>query len=146
MMVFAVQAASSAVRGWPSDHLPGFTLNVQVSPSAEVCQPLSAQSPSILKFASYCTSTGYVLVNATYDAALNATNGFMESYPSVVPIVSRPPFLTDAPLSPVPADPDGDDEPPPQPAQNSDHHGRPQQSVELHVRSSLVCSASPAPS
>ena len=35
-MVLPVQAASSAVSGLPSDHLPGLTLNVQVSPSFEV--------------------------------------------------------------------------------------------------------------
>src|SRR3954454_11623217 len=78
MIVLPVQAASSAVRGWPSDHLPGLTLNVHTRPSGEVSQ-LLAQSPSILKSSSYCTSTGYVLVKVTYDCALKATNGFIES-------------------------------------------------------------------
>src|SRR5918999_6116464 len=47
-MVFPVHAASAAVRGLPSDHLPpGLRLKVHVRPSG-VCDQSSAQSPSIL--------------------------------------------------------------------------------------------------
>ena len=51
-IVLPVQAASSAVSGFPSDHLPGLTVNVQVRPSLDVFQDV-AQSPTILKFVSY---------------------------------------------------------------------------------------------
>ncbi len=62
-----VQAASAAVSGLPSDHLPpGFRWNVQVSPSAE-CDQLVAQSPSSFGPGPYCTSCGYSITNALYD-------------------------------------------------------------------------------
>ncbi len=56
-IVLPVQAASSAVRGLPSDHLPGLSVKVQVRPSFDVFHDL-AQSPMILKCVSYCTSVG----------------------------------------------------------------------------------------
>ena len=57
MIVLPVQAASSAVRGLPSDHLPGLRWKVQVLPSLETSQ-VFAQSPIILNLVSYCTSVG----------------------------------------------------------------------------------------
>jgi len=56
-----VYAASLAVSGCPSDHLPGLSLNVHVRPSFDVVQ-LFAQSPSNLNLALYSTSVGYVFV------------------------------------------------------------------------------------
>ena len=56
-IVLPVQAASSAVSGLPSDHLPGLSVNVQVRPSFEVFHDF-AQSPTILKCVSYWTSVG----------------------------------------------------------------------------------------
>ena len=49
MMVLIVQAASLAVSGVPSDHVPpGLRLNVQSLPSGEVSQD-EAQSPSMTR-------------------------------------------------------------------------------------------------
>ena len=60
-VVLIVQAASSAVSGVPSDHVPpGLSLNVQSLPSADVSHD-SAQSPSITSPSApgaYCTSCG----------------------------------------------------------------------------------------
>ena len=57
-IVFPVQAASSAVNGVPSVHLPpGFRWNVQVFPSVDVSQ-LVAQSPMIVRSGPYWTSCG----------------------------------------------------------------------------------------
>ena len=74
-----VQAASAAVSGLPSDHLPpGLRWNVQVSPLG-ACVQLVAQSPSSFSPGPYCTSWGYSITKALYDCASMATNGFRES-------------------------------------------------------------------
>src|SRR5215208_6186695 len=66
-VVLIVQAASSAVSGLPSDHLPpGRTLKVHVLPSG-VCDQDSAQSPSNVYFPFsylYWTSCGKIMMNA----------------------------------------------------------------------------------
>ena len=64
MIVFPVHAASSAVSGLPSDHLPpGFRWNVHVRPSGDLVQ-LVAQSPSSFSPGPYWTSCGYSMTKA----------------------------------------------------------------------------------
>ncbi len=64
IVVLIVQAASSAVSGVSSDHVPpGFRWKVQSLPSADVSQD-SAQSPSITSPSApgaYCTSCGKIM-------------------------------------------------------------------------------------
>src|ERR1700693_4128979 len=68
-----VQAASAAVSGLPSDHLPpALRWNVHVSPSDE-CDQLVAQSPSSFSLGPYCTTWGYSMTKALYDWDSRAT-------------------------------------------------------------------------
>ena len=57
--VLIVQAASSAVSGWPSDHFaPSTVLNVQVFPSAEVDHDLAKSGANFWFVLSYWTRKG----------------------------------------------------------------------------------------
>src|SRR3954467_11532214 len=80
---------SSAVRGWPSDHLRfGRSLYVHRFPSAEPFQDSARPGMVAKSLALLSVSVAYCMFHASKAATVTPRTGFMLSMPWVMPMVS----------------------------------------------------------
>jgi hypothetical protein len=83
-----VYAMSSAVSGWPSDHLRfGRSLYVHRLPSAEPSHDSARPGVVAKSFAALSVRVAYYMFQASKAATVTPRSGFMLSIPCVMPMV-----------------------------------------------------------
>ena len=85
MILLNVHAASSAVTGWPSDHLVSRILNVQVSPSSDVVHDSARSGLGCSVLESGTVRKPYIQRWIEVETRRTARNGFIESTAWVAP-------------------------------------------------------------